>query len=162
MESVKLRTVLTCESKYGICVKCYGKDLARNKIVEIGEAVGTIAAQSIGQPGTQLTLRTFHTGGAAETTVDDNKIKMKYDVYIKSVSGRKTTLVVGARRGTWNGAPDTRRISIVLEGVNKAPSSVVVNGSALPASACCTGGGKTEITLPEASAAEAQRIDITL
>ena len=89
VKSVKIRTVLTCESKYGICVKCYGKDLARNKIVEIGEAVGTIAAQSIGQPGTQLTLRTFHTGGAAETTVDDNKIKMKYDVYIKSVSGRK-------------------------------------------------------------------------
>ncbi|MEE0352685.1 MAG: DNA-directed RNA polymerase subunit beta', partial [Treponema sp.] len=65
VEKVKLRTVLTCESKHGICVKCYGKDLARNKIVEIGEAVGTIAAQSIGQPGTQLTLRTFHTGGAA-------------------------------------------------------------------------------------------------
>ncbi|MBQ9539702.1 MAG: DNA-directed RNA polymerase subunit beta' [Treponema sp.] len=90
VEKVKLRTVLTCESKYGICVKCYGKDLARNKIVEVGEAVGTIAAQSIGQPGTQLTLRTFHTGGAAETTSDDNKIKMKYDVYVKSVSGRKS------------------------------------------------------------------------
>ena len=90
VESVKLRTVLTCESKYGICVKCYGKDLARNKIVEVGEAVGTIAAQSIGQPGTQLTLRTFHTGGAAETTSDDDRIKMKYDVFIKSVSGRKS------------------------------------------------------------------------
>lgn len=90
VEKVRLRTVLTCESRYGICVKCYGKDLARNKLVEVGEAVGTIAAQSIGQPGTQLTLRTFHTGGAAETTSDDNSIKMKYDVYIKSVTGRKT------------------------------------------------------------------------
>ena len=89
VEKVKLRTVLTCESKHGICVKCYGKDLARNKIVEIGEAVGTIAAQSIGQPGTQLTLRTFHTGGAAETTASDNHITMKYDVYVRSISGRK-------------------------------------------------------------------------
>ena len=85
VEKVKLRTVLTCESKHGICVKCYGKDLARNKIVEIGEAVGTIAAQSIGQPGTQLTLRTFHTGGAAEGGQKDNHIAMKYDVYIKAL-----------------------------------------------------------------------------
>ena len=68
-------------------MKCYGKDLARNKIVEIGEAVGTIAAQSIGQPGTQLTLRTFHTGGAADTSASDNSIKMKYAVYIESISG---------------------------------------------------------------------------
>jgi DNA-directed RNA polymerase subunit beta' len=82
VEKVKLRTVLTCESKHGICIKCYGKDLARNKIVEIGEAVGTIAAQSIGQPGTQLTLRTFHTGGAAEMTTQDNHIVMKYPVLI--------------------------------------------------------------------------------
>ncbi|MBP5157777.1 MAG: DNA-directed RNA polymerase subunit beta' [Treponema sp.] len=89
VEKVKVRTVLTCESKYGVCVKCYGKDLARNKIVEVGEAVGTIAAQSIGQPGTQLTLRTFHTGGAAEAKSDDNKIRMKYDVYVKLVSGPK-------------------------------------------------------------------------
>ncbi len=87
VEKVKIRTVLTCESKHGICVKCYGKDLARNKIVEIGEAVGTIAAQSIGQPGTQLTLRTFHTGGAAETTAADNHITMKYAVLIKSIAG---------------------------------------------------------------------------
>ncbi len=87
VEKVKLRTVLTCESHHGLCVKCYGKDLARNKIVEIGEAVGTIAAQSIGQPGTQLTLRTFHTGGAAEKSNTDNHITMKYPVYIQDLSG---------------------------------------------------------------------------
>ncbi|MCR5763393.1 MAG: DNA-directed RNA polymerase subunit beta' [Treponema sp.] len=107
VEKVKLRTVLTCESKYGICVKCYGKDLARNKIVEIGEAVGTIAAQSIGQPGTQLTLRTFHTGGAADTTASDNHITMKYDVYIKGVEG---THVV-KENGDWL---FTRRGSMVV------------------------------------------------
>ena len=68
VESVKLRTVLTCESKHGVCVKCYGRNLAHNKVIEIGEAVGIIAAQSIGQPGTQLTMRTFHVGGTATKT----------------------------------------------------------------------------------------------
>ena len=97
VEKVKLRTVLTCESKHGICVKCYGKDLARNKIVEIGEAVGTIAAQSIGQPGTQLTLRTFHTGGAAESSQRDNHIAMNYDVFIQSLEGTH----VEKKNGDW-------------------------------------------------------------
>ena len=64
-QSVKIRTVLTCRSKSGICAKCYGANLATGKPVEVGEAVGTIAAQSIGEPGTQLTMRTFHTGGVA-------------------------------------------------------------------------------------------------
>ena len=64
-DSVKIRTVLNCKSRYGVCVKCYGQDMATGKIVSIGESVGTIAAQSIGEPGTQLTMRTFHTGGVA-------------------------------------------------------------------------------------------------
>ena len=87
VEKVKLRTVLTCEAKHGICVKCYGKNLARNKIVEIGEAVGIIAAQSIGQPGTQLTLRTFHSGGAAEMSTDDNRIVLKFNAFMKDIAG---------------------------------------------------------------------------
>ena len=87
VEKVKLRTVLTCEAKHGICVKCYGKNLARNKIVEIGEAVGIIAAQSIGQPGTQLTLRTFQSGGAAEMSTDDNRIVLKFNAFMKDVAG---------------------------------------------------------------------------
>ena len=65
IESVYIRTNLTCDSEYGVCAKCYGRNLANNKPVEIGEAVGVIAAQSIGEPGTQLTMRTFHTGGVA-------------------------------------------------------------------------------------------------
>ncbi len=107
VEKVKIRTVLTCESKYGICEKCYGKDLARNKIVEIGESVGTIAAQSIGQPGTQLTLRTFHTGGAAETTTEDNHIVMKYPVLILNISGAH----VNKKDGSWL---FTRRGSMIV------------------------------------------------
>ncbi|MEI7442005.1 MAG: DNA-directed RNA polymerase subunit beta' [Actinomycetes bacterium] len=65
VEEVKVRSVLTCDSRYGTCAKCYGRSLATGKLVDIGEAVGIIAAQSIGEPGTQLTMRTFHTGGAA-------------------------------------------------------------------------------------------------
>lgn len=65
VEEIKVRTVLTCEAKAGTCAKCYGRSLATGKLVDIGEAVGTIAAQSIGEPGTQLTMRTFHTGGVA-------------------------------------------------------------------------------------------------
>ena len=65
VESVKIRSVLTCASRFGVCVKCYGRDLSRGTVVNMGEAVGVIAAQSIGEPGTQLTMRTFHIGGAA-------------------------------------------------------------------------------------------------
>lgn len=97
VEKVKLRTVLTCEAKHGICVKCYGKNLARNKIVEIGEAVGIIAAQSIGQPGTQLTLRTFHSGGAAEMSTEDNKIVLKYNAFINDITGTH----VEKKDGNW-------------------------------------------------------------
>ncbi|MBQ0052781.1 MAG: DNA-directed RNA polymerase subunit beta' [Treponema sp.] len=87
VEKVKLRTVLTCEAEHGVCVKCYGKNLARNKLVEIGEAVGVIAAQSIGQPGTQLTMRTFHVGGTAERATEDNRILLKYPVIVGSITG---------------------------------------------------------------------------
>ncbi len=97
VESVKLRTVLTCESSHGVCVKCYGRNLARNKVVEIGEAVGIIAAQSIGQPGTQLTMRTFHVGGTASKVTEENKIVLKYPVIVKDISG--VHVVLG--NGNW-------------------------------------------------------------
>ena len=104
VQTVKLRTVLTCESKHGVCVKCYGRNLARNKIVEIGEAVGIIAAQSIGQPGTQLTMRTFHVGGTASSTTEENHITFKYPVIIKDILGTSIKLDDGnllfTRRGT--------------------------------------------------------------
>ncbi|WP_339051931.1 DNA-directed RNA polymerase subunit beta' [Candidatus Lariskella endosymbiont of Epinotia ramella] len=67
IDSIKVRSVLTCESKMGVCTKCYGRDLAAGKLISVGEAVGVIAAQSIGEPGTQLTMRTFHIGGAAQS-----------------------------------------------------------------------------------------------
>ncbi|TND07768.1 MAG: DNA-directed RNA polymerase subunit beta' [Bacteroidetes bacterium] len=79
IESVEIRSVLTCESKSGVCAKCYGRNLATGRMVQIGEAVGVIAAQSIGEPGTQLTLRTFHVGGTASNIAAASKLEARYD-----------------------------------------------------------------------------------
>jgi DNA-directed RNA polymerase subunit beta' len=77
--SVDVRSPLSCEAKKGICVKCYGRNLATGKLVQLGEAVGVVAAQSIGEPGTQLTLRTFHVGGIAGNISEENKLSVKFD-----------------------------------------------------------------------------------
>ncbi len=79
IDEVEVRSVLTCETMSGVCVKCYGKNLASARTVQVGEAVGVIAAQSIGEPGTQLTLRTFHVGGTASKISDENELKVKFD-----------------------------------------------------------------------------------
>ncbi|MDD4605082.1 MAG: DNA-directed RNA polymerase subunit beta', partial [Dysgonamonadaceae bacterium] len=79
IERVEIRSVLTCESRQGVCAKCYGRNLASGHMVQKGEAIGVIAAQSIGEPGTQLTLRTFHVGGIASNIASENRIVTKYD-----------------------------------------------------------------------------------
>src|SRR5690606_37960746 len=79
IEGLEIRSVLTCESKRGVCACCYGRNLASGKRVQLGEAVGVIAAQSIGEPGTQLTLRTFHVGGTASNIAAESTIISKYD-----------------------------------------------------------------------------------
>ena len=79
IESVEIRSVLTCEAKHGVCAKCYGRNLANNRLVQKGEAVGVIAAQSIGEPGTQLTLRTFHVGGVASNIAAVSSVTSRYD-----------------------------------------------------------------------------------
>ena len=78
IDQVFVRSPITCESRYGICAACYGRDLARGHRVNIGEAVGVIAAQSIGEPGTQLTMSTFHIGGAASRTTAVNNVQVKF------------------------------------------------------------------------------------
>ncbi len=83
VEKVRIRSVLTCESKHGICVNCYGRNLATGHLVKLGEAVGIIAAQSIGEPGTQLTMRTFHIGGTASQVFKQPQIKAKFDGVIR-------------------------------------------------------------------------------
>ena len=105
IESVEIRSVLTCESKHGVCMKCYGRNLASARMVQKGEAVGVIAAQSIGEPGTQLTLRTFHAGGVADNAAANATIKAKYEsrlefeelrtVDITDEAGEPAKMVVG-------------------------------------------------------------------
>ena len=105
IEQVEIRSVLTCESKKGVCAKCYGRNLANNRMVQKGEAVGVIAAQSIGEPGTQLTLRTFHVGGIASNIAAVSSVLSRYDGILEieelrtvdsvSDSGTKVQIVVG-------------------------------------------------------------------
>ncbi|RIH66074.1 DNA-directed RNA polymerase subunit beta' [Mariniphaga sediminis] len=83
IESIEIRSVLTCESKVGVCAKCYGRNLASGEMVQKGEAVGVIAAQSIGEPGTQLTLRTFHVGGIAGNISAQSTVEARYDGYVE-------------------------------------------------------------------------------
>ncbi len=99
IDRVKIRSVLTCETKYGVCAKCYGRDLGRGQLIEIGEAVGIIAAQSIGEPGTQLTMRTFHIGGAATKVIEQAVLEAKNAgtikfINVKAVRNREGSLVV--------------------------------------------------------------------
>jgi DNA-directed RNA polymerase subunit beta' len=86
IDEVKVRSAITCVTRYGVCASCYGRDLARGRRVNEGEAVGVMAAQSIGEPGTQLTMRTFHIGGAASRTVAVNSIDVKYGGTVKLVN----------------------------------------------------------------------------
>ena len=88
IESVHIRSVLTCESRRGVCAACYGRNLATNKMVQLGEAVGVIAAQSIGEPGTQLTMRTFHIGGTAARIAEASQVRAKTDGHIEFVDVR--------------------------------------------------------------------------
>ncbi|MDG2527078.1 DNA-directed RNA polymerase subunit beta' [Stenotrophomonas sp. HITSZ_GD] len=104
VQSIKVRSTITCESPFGVCAHCYGRDLARGHLVNIGEAVGVIAAQSIGEPGTQLTMRTFHIGGAASraAAVDNITVKTTGSVKftnLKSVEHANGTLVAVSRSG---------------------------------------------------------------
>ncbi len=104
IDRVKIRSVLTCKSRRGVCALCYGRDLARGRLVNVGEAIGIIAAQSIGEPGTQLTMRTFHIGGAAsrraEQTTLESRIegKIKF-INLKTVKNREGHLIVMNRNG---------------------------------------------------------------
>ena len=95
IEKIRIRSVLTCEAKRGVCVKCYGRDLGVNSMVEIGTAVGVIAAQSIGEPGTQLTMRTFHIGGTASRVVEQSYFKTKNGGVIKYHNLKTVTTKTG-------------------------------------------------------------------
>ena len=104
IERVKIRSVLTCESKRGACARCYGRNLATGRIVELGEAVGVIAAQSIGEPGTQLTMRTFHIGGTATRITEQSKLEARNPGFVRFIDlnvvrGRGEHLIAMNRNG---------------------------------------------------------------
>ena len=114
IERVKIRSVLTCNSKRGICAYCYGRDLGRGHLVNLGEAVGVIAAQSIGEPGTQLTMRTFHIGGTASRRAEQTALEARFDGSLKfinltTVNDNKNFPVVMNRKGEIAVVDDTGR-----------------------------------------------------
>jgi len=105
IERVRIRSVLTCESRRGVCVRCYGRNLASGKLVEMGEAVGVIGAQSIGEPGTQLTMRTFHIGGTASRVSEQSHLEAKNSGFLRyqslqTVKNREGNFVVMNRNGS--------------------------------------------------------------
>jgi len=104
IEKVKIRSVLTCKSKRSVCILCYGRDLARGRLVNVGEAIGIIAAQSIGEPGTQLTMRTFHIGGTASRRAEQTTLESRIDgkikfINLKTVKNREGNLIIMNRNG---------------------------------------------------------------
>jgi DNA-directed RNA polymerase subunit beta' len=109
LDRVKIRSVLTCESRRGVCIRCYGRDLARGRLVERGEPVGVIAAQSIGEPGTQLTMRTFHIGGTASKVVEQTTLEAKHagTIHYLSFDSKKNAdlpsdgIAVRNKEGDW-------------------------------------------------------------
>jgi DNA-directed RNA polymerase subunit beta' len=115
IDEVKVRAPLTCETRYGLCAKCYGRDLGRGQLVNVGEAVGVIAAQSIGEPGTQLTMRTFHIGGAASRAASISQVESKaagtirFSSQMRYVTNAKGALIVIARSGEISIVDDNQR-----------------------------------------------------
>ena len=148
VEGVRIRTVLTCEAKYGVCQKCYGRNLATNRTVDIGEAVGIIAAQSIGQPGTQLTMRTFHIGGAATKVSEENRTFLRYPVIIKAINGTTVTLENGDILFTRKGTVVVARLLHEIE-LKKSDKILVDDGQKVVRGEAVVKHGKEEILAEE-------------
>ncbi|MBP5259441.1 MAG: DNA-directed RNA polymerase subunit beta' [Paludibacteraceae bacterium] len=133
IESVEIRSVLTCESKKGVCAKCYGRNLATSRMVQKGEAVGVIAAQSIGEPGTQLTLRTFHVGGVAANVATENKIISKYDGILtidelRTVTAEDGSTIVVSRQSEMHITDPVTGVVLTQQNINYASTLFVKSG----------------------------------
>src|SRR6202035_5249401 len=128
VERLKIRSVLTCESKRGVCAKCYGCNLATGQMVKLGEAVGIIAAQSIGEPGTQLTMRTFHLGGTATGTFKQPIVKAKNDGEIRFSDGLKA---VQNTDGQWVALNKNGSVLIVAKDGRELERFTIVIGSTI-------------------------------
>ncbi len=140
IERVEIRSVLTCESKHGVCAKCYGRNLATGRMVHRGEAVGVIAAQSIGEPGTQLTLRTFHVGGVASNIAAESNMVARYDgileidelrtVEATDAAGKPYQVVVSRQAESRIVDPNTK-IALTTQNINYGSKLFFPNGSAV-------------------------------
>ena len=148
IETVRIRTVLTCEAEFGVCRNCYGRNLATNRPVDIGQAVGIVAAQSIGQPGTQLTMRTFHIGGAATRSTEENRVYLKYPVFVNNIVGNIVTLKNGSRLFTRKGKVTVSRILGEME-LNARDKVLVEDGEKIVRGQPVIARGKTEIAAEE-------------
>ncbi|MCV2502238.1 MAG: DNA-directed RNA polymerase subunit beta' [Candidatus Lightella neohaematopini] len=141
VDSIKVRSVVTCNTNFGVCAKCYGRDLARGNLVNKGEAVGVIAAQSIGEPGTQLTMRTFHIGGAASRITVDSSIQVKYSGFLnlentKSVVNITNKLIITSRNAELKIIDELGRIKEKYKvpygaTINKNHGDVVTSGEVI-------------------------------
>ncbi|MDZ7642890.1 MAG: hypothetical protein U5K76_00835 [Woeseiaceae bacterium] len=118
-----VRSPITCETRYGVCAQCYGRDLARGIAVNIGESVGVIAAQSIGEPGTQLTMRTFHVGGAASraAAVDNIEVKIDGDGRVCTTSSRRAP-----RTASWSPCSRSGEMSVMRRRTGASASATSV------------------------------------
>jgi DNA-directed RNA polymerase subunit beta' len=134
IDRIKIRSVLTCQARHGVCVRCYGRDLARGKLVEKGEAVGIVAAQSIGEPGTQLTMRTFHIGGTASKVVEQTVLEAKNSGTLRYLSfdAKKNSdvhnpgIAVKSKEGDWAVMNRNAKIAVYDEhGREKEKYSVI-------------------------------------
>ncbi len=130
IDKVKIRSVLTCQSRRGVCIKCYGRDLARGRLVDIGEAIGIIAAQSIGEPGTQLTMRTFHIGGTASKVVEQTVLEAKNAGLLKFIDLN----TVKNKEGDWVAMNRNGKIVICDEEGREKEKYSVVYGARLKVS----------------------------
>jgi DNA-directed RNA polymerase subunit beta' len=137
VDRVKIRSVLTCQSRRGVCIKCYGRDLSRGRLVEMGEPVGVIAAQSIGEPGTQLTMRTFHIGGTASKVVEQTVLESKHAGFIRFMSfdAKKNAdvhnagIAVRNREGEWVVMNRNAKVAIYDETGREREKYTVVHGA---------------------------------
>lgn len=144
IEHVRIRTELTCESAHGVCQKCYGRNLTDNRTVNIGQAVGIIAAQSIGQPGTQLTMRTFHIGGAATRVSEENRTYLKYPIYVTAINGHVVQQGNGPRLFTRKGYMLVNRILNEIE-IQKSDKMLVEEGDKVVKGQVVVKRGKDEL-----------------
>ncbi len=161
VEKVRIRTVFTCEARHGVCRMCYGRNLATNKTVEIGETVGIIAAQSIGQPGTQLTMRTFHIGGAATKISEENRTYLRYPVFVKEINGLVVTLENGDVLFTRKGNVVVARIMDRFP-LKKSSSVKVKSGQKVLPGEILALNGKKEIKATEIAYVEMNKEEIYL